>query len=86
MARAPKVPQGPKKNFLVIVTPGGGKEYYDAGAYRPHLTGDGTLQIQKQGLAEMVSMYSPVGWTKYTWELEHPVTIDRMRADSRLPF
>jgi hypothetical protein len=78
-------PAGPKKNFLVVLTPHG-REYWDAAAYRPHLTGDGTLQVQKDGQAVLVTLYSPVGWLKYCWELAWPVEVDDLRVDGRLPF
>lgn len=85
MARRSPQPAGPKKSFLVVVTPRG-REFWDASAYRPHLTGDGTLQIQKTGLAEMVTMYSAAGWWKYTWVLDYPASVADLRVDGQLPF
>lgn len=78
-------PLGPKKQFLVVLSPHG-REYWDASAYRAHPTGDGTLQIQRDGQAVMVTMYSSRGWLKYYYELEYPAHVADLRVDGKLPF
>ena len=76
---------GPKKTFLVVLTPVG-RELWDSAAFRPHPTGDGTLQVQRAHQPEMVAMYSQHGWLKYSWEQHYPADVADLRVDGRLPF